>query len=183
MATESSSEVEFYISMAKQFCSAIERANRDAVWRKCVYESLVRLYSAAATMPLISSSDCDVGSNEFRMSVDEWQRIHDHISERLGADDGYWQISDPLLPVSVDQEAIFGGSLSDDLADVYRDVSRCIRASESSSKQVALEVIGKNQRVDFPSHWGLHAISAIRILHSLVLEPGSKRDDNLSDYE
>jgi hypothetical protein len=70
--------------------------------------------------------------------------------------DIYWEVFDPYElaePVA--------GSLSDDILDVYRDVLRGLRQWEGGDYAAAVW----GWRFSFESHWGDHAVDALRALH------------------
>ncbi len=68
----------------------------------------------------------------------------------------YWEVFDPY---ELDQPV--AGSLSDDLLDVYRDVRGGLALWESRHDADAIW----EWRFSFESHWGDHAVDALRALH------------------
>ncbi|MDF2697718.1 MAG: hypothetical protein K0S65_6101, partial [Labilithrix sp.] len=70
--------------------------------------------------------------------------------------DIYWEVFDPYQ-----HEDLVAGSLSDDVLDTYRDVRRGFWFWEQN--EVANAVW--EWRFHFQSHWGDHAIDALRALH------------------
>ena len=79
------------------------------------------------------------------------------VSKRLLEDwDLYWQVFDPTK----DSEAIYG-SLADDIADIYRDLKEGL----DDIHLARAEDIIWEWRLGFSSHWGKHAIDALRTIH------------------
>ena len=77
--------------------------------------------------------------------------------------DGYWEVFDPY-----EEGAPVGGSLSDDLLDVYGDLRRGLALWEQGgvTKRGELRIAAIWEwRFQFEIHWGDHAIDALRALH------------------
>jgi hypothetical protein len=70
----------------------------------------------------------------------------------------YWEVFDPRK----DEKAI-RASLADDIADIYRDLER----GSNCLKENPAEAIF-HWRFGFYSHWGSHAVNALRITHWLL---------------
>ena len=68
------------------------------------------------------------------------------------------------------------GSLADDLADIYADVKPGIRAWDSEEDSY-LEGIAFGWKTPlFGSHWGVHAVSAMRALHPIAYMRGIQKE-------
>jgi hypothetical protein len=75
----------------------------------------------------------------------------------LGALDQYSLYFDPY-----DADAVgVGGSLSDDLGDIYLDVEEGLQAWDSGDRVDAVW----RWRFTFDAHWGRHAVGALGALH------------------
>jgi hypothetical protein len=85
-----------------------------------------------------------------------WHKAYE-ASRRLPLD-YYSEIFDPTV---VPAEAPVTGSVSDDLADIYRDVVTGLRAYKRGDRAGAIW----EWSFGLHSHWGAHAIGAIRALH------------------
>jgi hypothetical protein len=99
-----------------------------------------------------------------QMSHEEWSALYNLLKEKLGHDDLYWTVFDPT---SEDNEVI-RGTLADDLADVYRDVKESLLLMDKNA--ITAELAIWNWRLHFYSHWGDHAMSALRTIHNLLNE-------------
>ena len=95
------------------------------------------------------------------MDHDEWSQLYRSLQQTLGDWDIYWMVFDPTK----DREAITG-SVSDDLADIYRDVREGVVRLQSEAS-FANEVIWE-WRQSYYSHWGQHALNALYTIHSLL---------------
>lgn len=71
--------------------------------------------------------------------------------------------SEIFNPIPVPAEEPVTGSLSDDIADIYRDISRGLGLLDAGYRRHALRTWIVNI-----FHWGEHATSAIRVLHSYL---------------
>ena len=107
---------------------------------------LLSLYAVATELPgTASATERDAPS----FPVPEtWPGFADH--------DVYWEVFDPY-----ELSEPVAGSLSDDLLDVYRDVRRGLWLWENSAIADAVW----EWRFSFESHWGDHAVDALRALH------------------
>lgn len=101
------------------------------------------------------------GFIEDPMTSDQWYALFESLGEALGGLDGYWEVFDPVAPSDEDP---ITRDLSDDLADVYRDVSVGL---DSVGEHIPDAVIG-TWRFSFRSHWGMHAISAMRVIQTRI---------------
>ena len=93
-----------------------------------------------------------------RMNEKERLRLYNLLKEKLGDWDLYWQVFDPTK----DTEAIYG-TLADDMADIYRDLQEGLVLAATEQAQPA-DIIWE-WRVGFYSHWGKHAMDALRTIH------------------
>jgi hypothetical protein len=161
-------------SVAQRFCAIVDAAPRlDKIeFLVQVYRILPELIGEAIHLPHVELGDdedqvYESSLRQFRakarMIEKEWGQLYDSLKEKLGDWDLYWQVFDPTK----DNEAIHG-TLADDIADIYRDLKEDINLMESG--QVLLRDIIFDWRVGFYSHWGKHAIDALRTIHFLLDE-------------
>lgn len=76
--------------------------------------------------------------------------------QSFGVHEHYWEVFDPY---QLTEPVV--GSLSDDILDVFLDVARGLALSECGEEAAAC----REWRFSFASHWGDHAIDALRALH------------------
>ncbi|MCB9616655.1 MAG: DUF5063 domain-containing protein, partial [Sandaracinus sp.] len=97
---------------ARSYCAFIEHAVELDVERRLAMARmhLLRLYQAALALPEVEPPD-DVDAGPSPERPRGWAGFGDL--------DGYWEVFDPY-----EQDEPVGGSLSDDLLDVYADVRR-----------------------------------------------------------
>lgn len=158
--------------IAKQFCSVIDSrfSLERADFLLKIYRMLPILISEGIDLPPVEFSDDENQEQEARirqarakteMRQEEWNQLYNSLKEKLGDWDLYWQVFDPRT----DNEAIHG-SLADDIADIYRELKDGISLRESNETP-PYEIIF-DWRLGFFSHWGKHAIDALRIIHFLL---------------
>lgn len=129
------------------------------------------LISKAQELPEVEYSNDDEDESEEmrkpkphgdpRMQEDKWQQIYSSLEERLREWNLYWQVFEPRE----DPEAI-RGSLADDIADICRDLKEGIDLGEAG--QTPARDIVFEWWFGFYSHWGKHAIDALRTIHFLI---------------
>ena len=61
------------------------------------------------------------------------------------------------------------GRLADDLADIYKDLKKALELLAEQTDESIQEGLW-NLRFSFGTHWGIHAVSAIRFLHFVRYE-------------
>lgn len=160
--------------IAQQFCSLVDSAvtvDKTELLVQ-VYRILPDLIGEAIRLPKVELGDDEDPNQEAgmrqlrakaRMKEEEWGQLYNSLKEKLGEWDLYWQVFDPTK----DNEAIYG-SLADDFADIYRDLKEVIDLKDSNQAP-RRDIIWK-WRFGFYSHWGKHAIDALRTIHFLLEE-------------
>jgi hypothetical protein len=131
------------------------------------------LYEAGLRLP---NPDRDPDTPELpdtaRLTHDQWKAIFHRLQIRLGVDT-YWTLI-PFDDSSGYEHVELLGSLADDLADIYRDVKEGIDllAAGESENDVVWE-----WRFGFWSHWGTHAVDALRVIHRHIAVNGDPGHD------
>ncbi|MGP1908359.1 DUF5063 domain-containing protein [Metabacillus sp. JX24] len=143
-------EAEAFLNTASEYCHLIENFALSYESDKVI--SLLRtissLYAAALTLPEEDLSDGEIAVFEFVLPDIE-----------LGAKVNYWALFDPYT----DDEPV-ACSLNDDLQDIYRDVKEGILLFQNDKRPEATW----HWKFTFESHWGQHALQAMRALHGAV---------------
>jgi hypothetical protein len=93
-----------------------------------------------------------------------WERLFESLRAFLGRLDRNWVVFDA---VERDADDPMESSLADDLADIYRDLGAGLDAAPEPPQPIPVMVIW-NWRFAFYSHWGHHAIDAVRAIHALI---------------
>ncbi len=123
--------------------------------RQCLIR-LLELYRAAIALPPEWSDELDGGPLPEQVGDAEYRRAYE-ASRRLPLD-FYSEVFDPT---TVPADAPVIGSVSDDLADIYRNVLTGLRAYKHGDRAAAVW----EWSFSLHSHWGAHATGAMRALH------------------
>jgi Domain of unknown function (DUF5063) len=141
---------EDFAARASAFIEFVERAGALALpdRLRAVRAQLVDVYAAALSLPLVDEVDV----------VDEVDAPTSPIPVCLdfGAHDEYWEVFDPYI----EGEPLIG-SLSDDVGDVYADLAGGLALWTAGHRDAAVW----EWRFAFDTHWGDHAVDALRALH------------------
>jgi hypothetical protein len=143
-------ETAAFANQAHQFCDFIEHASARPLHERLQMARLrlIELYAAGCTLPLVEPPD-DLEAGPSPGTPNGWPGF-----SRF---DGYWEVFDPYV-----DEAPVAGSLSDDLLCVYSDVRRGLDLWKSKAPRAAAIW---EWRFHFDTHWGDHAVDALRALH------------------
>jgi hypothetical protein len=162
---------------AERYCALFEsQATDDDRWAEAVLSALAQLYAAAHRLPDFGLSDeaPDI-PDSLDVTHEEWRSLFDFVKRLLGAQEAYWAYFDPSEPADSDEQPIFH-SLADDLADIYRDIKPRLRAWETGDDRYLETIVFDWKTPLFGSHWGVHAVSAMRALHPIVFLRGVHDD-------
>ncbi len=148
-------EVLAFVDQARQFCAFVEQASDHPLRERLASarQRLLDLYQAGWVLPRVeppigleAEPNCEppkpwIGFEEFEY---------------------YWEVFDPYV-----EEAPAAGSLSDDVLDVFFDVRRGLALWDLDVPKAAAIW---EWRFHFDTHWGDHAIDALRALHRACSE-------------
>ena len=162
-------DVSQFKEAAEKFCTLLETVPDDAdAWVEKIVAALAHLYAYGHDLPdLELPDDAPDVPDSFDVSDKEWKEVETLVSKVLGEQVGYWSYFDPSEPPDTADEPVFG-ILSDDLADIYRDVKPGLRAWATVDDIYLPSIIFDWKFPLFGSHWGVHAVSALRALHPLA---------------
>ena len=158
------SQVEQFIAAATEFSDWCASAPREeAKEAQQVLVLLVRLYSLALQLREPSNINYELDGE----GTDDptWKNVYKRASALPLQH--YAEVLDPeILPAKKDQLAI--GDLADDIADIHRDLTAGLSlALAGHIAEAEWEFVHS-----FRFHWGSHATSAIRALHSWISDAG-----------
>ena len=165
-----------FIDIARKYCLLIEdRENMPGI--KLLQEAFIILpqliYSGMKLPEIKRVTDY----HPDRISYEEYNLIYDSLLHKIKKWDNYLEMFDPYkrrekIPVH--------GSLSDDLADIYRDVQSGLNEWDKIPAPQKLDIIWEWE-YSFETHWGEHATSAIRALYWLLYSHiENKRKDDVN---
>jgi hypothetical protein len=162
---------------AEKYCVLFESEPADAdQWAEAVLSALAQVYAAAHRLPGFGlSEDAPHIPDSLDVTTEEWRAVFGVVSRALGPQEAYWAYFDPSEPQNCDERPIFH-SLADDLADIYRDIKPGLRAWETGDDRYLETIVFDWKTPLFGSHWGLHAVSAMRALHPIAFLRGVHND-------
>jgi hypothetical protein len=162
---------------AERYCALFESEPADAdQWAEAVLSALAQVYAAAHRLPGFGlSEDAPDIPDSLDVTTAEWRSVFGVVSRALGPQEAYWAYFDPSEPQDSDERPIFH-SLADDLADIYRDIKPGLRAWETGDDRYLETIVFDWKTPLFGSHWGLHAVSAMRALHPIAFLRGVRND-------
>lgn len=143
-------EIAEFVEQVRRFCQFVEQAHTDPLSERLTKARvrLLELYRAGLSLPDVEPPD-DVEADRRLEQPKAWPGFEGF--------ELYWEVFDPY-----EEDRPVGGSLSDDVLDVYRDVHRGLNLWEQDVPKTAALWEWRFHR---DIHWGDHAIDALRALH------------------
>ena len=153
-------QVADFVVEAPRFCALIEsEANESATFEKECLTVLLRLYLRVLLLPRVDPIEPELPD---RIPHEGWQAVRERTIRRIDCDQ-YWEVFEPFAEEKPDP---IYGSISDDLADIWRDLKMGL-LSFDIGKPNCVESAVWHWRFGFGSHWGYHVAGAIRALTAL----------------
>ena len=143
------------VSTAREFCEWCRTEPGPATEEgKKAHELLARLYVQALEFDTPSEHNSDIKPE--RVDDEEWKTVF-----KRGAALPFQYYSSYFDPSVVPPDDHEIGDLSDDIADIYRDLSAALALYDEGYETEAKWEL----HFSFITHWGRHASGAIRALH------------------
>jgi hypothetical protein len=159
-----------FIEVARGYCALVEVGGSGNSWlfaRECL-ASVLDLYRAALVLP---ETEPDGLKLTAPIGHELWEATRRRLQEKLSRDT-YWEIFEPM---QLEQPEPLCGSLSDDLADIWRDVKEGLLISSNEDASSTDEAVWR-WRFSLESHWAHDASGAIYALHALCFGPFADLD-------
>jgi hypothetical protein len=172
-------EVVQFKEAAESYCTLFEsKPDSVEVWVEQMTSAVAHLYAFGHDLPDVDlPDDAPDVPDSLDVNDDERKRIYRFVGDLLGSQRGYWSYFDPTEPLDSSQDISFG-DLADDLADIYRDIKPGLRAWASANDAYLPSIVFDWKFPLFSSHWGVHAVSALRALHPLAFLRGIAEENN-----
>ncbi len=161
-----------FAELAEAFCGLVDNRARINIeeFLRALQRQLATLYAAGLSLPAEAvaapddseDEEPELGSPEMdpdRGENDEWHSLFISLGQVFGSRNHYREIFDPYEP---ETEKPVVGSLADDVADIYRDLADGRAKWRRGEREDAVWT----WRFHFQSHWGEHALGALRAIHS-----------------
>ena len=173
-----------FVGVAEEFCRVIDEREQSTAEQLLhrVHVLLPRLYSAALALPDVRPDDADpadegVEEEDDDAPYDMEAAVADSVKDRIGHErlwamsrslgeligdrDCYAEIFDPYAEP---REEAVTGMLSDDLVDIYADLTDGLAKWRRGEHDQAIWA----WRFSLRTHWGEHATGALRALFTLA---------------
>src|ERR1035437_4559413 len=131
-----------FVEIARRYCALLAaKPNDEQKWKYDLVNTLPSLYVAAQTLPCVNLSDTNqIPDGVYDVTQDEWHRVFQLVGTIFGENDLYWSEYDPTeMPKTDDIRACT--SISNDLADIYRDIMPGLRAWDAQKDEYLPEII------------------------------------------
>jgi hypothetical protein len=150
-------KAESFAKIVRRYCiwaeSSAGEINADM---KTAQKILAELYFAVLELPDDEFED-NVELED--VSIEQWKAVRDRFANLPV--DGYWTIFDPSKVE--ENEAVFA-QLSDNLADIYRDIKYGLILFDAEHTSEAIW----QWKFNFKIHWGRHLLSAQKVIYSWI---------------
>lgn len=148
---------------AEAYCTEVEAVGAEPLDSADERALVLRLRArvAALVAAAVALPDVEVTTSDTSRSIDHaaWTDRFAALDRALGSSATYWT----ALPTGVGEADIALVPLADDLADIWRDLRSALDWLDSGADPA--DVVWEWQ-FGFETHWGLHAVQALRALHA-----------------
>ena len=160
-----------FVEAARTFCRLVETdAPEPDRWMLQILVAVADLYAAAHHLPVPDLDSASIDPEDrFDLTSSEYREVFLRVGRRLG-ENRYYTYCFDIADLSADQQSPGIGDLADDLADIYRDIKPGLRAWDANVAEYVSDIIFEWKDLLFRTHWGRHAVDALRALHSLVYQ-------------
>ena len=150
-----------FAAEARRYCTLIESdaASNSWMFAEACLRHVLRLYEQALLLPEIEPSTTDLLAG---IDQETWEAVRTRTGQKL-ARDCYWEIFEPFEQEKPEPVV---GSISDDLADIWRDLKRGLMEIDKGRPASISDAVW-DWRCSFETHWGHHAAEAIFALNAL----------------
>ncbi|NBR86839.1 MAG: DUF5063 domain-containing protein [Proteobacteria bacterium] len=144
-----------------------------AAWPRSLLVTLASLYALALKLPEIEVGEEEElrVPEEFDVTREQRIMIWNRVGRFFGEYDRYHDVFDPT---DAHDHEVVGGAPSDDLMSMHGDIVPGLRAWEASQDEEPARLAVYVWRTMLEFHWGRHATDAVRVLHYLAEDGGSK---------
>ena len=153
--------VRAFLETAMRYCEAIETGVESTP--RALFEELEillpQLIADVLRLPIVRRPGPMPPDDD---RPDRWRSLCQTLATFLGEHRRYWAVFDPASPQADDPMV---GDLADDLADIYCDLRRGLDLWETADPALRREILWR-WRFDYESHWGQHAVDALRTVYA-----------------
>jgi len=150
-----------FVAEARRYVVVMETDNPDNSWA-FAQRSLILVLRLYERVLLLPNMEPETAHGLDLIGHEAWQAQRKRIEQKLSRD-YYWCVFEPFEPEK--PESIVG-SISDDLADIWRDLKAGLTEIDSG-KATSISDAVWHWRFSFETHWAQHASGAIVALTAL----------------
>ncbi len=161
MNEQTIAKVEYFAEVVRRYCAWAESPSVD------VYADM---QTARRILTELHFAVLDLPDNEFEddveledVTTEQWKCVRERFTNLPV--DGYWFVFDPTK--AAENENVFG-TLSEDLADIFRDIKYGLRLFEAGH---IIEAAWE-WKFNFKIHWGRHLLDAQKVIYSWFFNNG-----------
>lgn len=157
--------VTYFVELAREYQSVVTGPLTADVpgFLAQVHRVIAQLYASALALPEVQPDRSKIDWEG--AGPPAWADVFAGLQGVLGAREYYAEM---FAPYELHGQEPVIGSLADDLADIYADLSRGLAAWDAGKVHSAVW----EWRFHFEHHWGEHATGALRALHALRANDG-----------
>ncbi len=153
-----------FVAVANEYCSYAEQAEgfekRDFIDKSRKILSL--LYYKATLLPR-TEPFYEEGNEKF-VTEEDWNHVHHAILKKLGKHNDYPEVFDPVYRDTEDQ---VGGSIAEDMADIYQDLRDFLMVYRMGTVELMNDSLWECI-LNFEQYWGQKLVNSLRAIHSLL---------------
>ncbi len=156
---------ELFAVAARRLCNTLlEPPSEKEKAAERLLSELAHVYACALALDLGGDNYQEPDLDEvFPVSADTLALISANVGTIFGASCDYWFQFDPSFTGEPSPEPVVG-DLADDFCDIYRDIAPALLAWEAGAERMD-DILFEWRGTSFQTHWGLHALQALRALH------------------
>ncbi|MBU0765005.1 MAG: DUF5063 domain-containing protein, partial [Bacteroidetes bacterium] len=152
-----------FVTVASEYCGFAEKPDRynrkDFIDKS--QKLLALIYLKASLLPG-AEPVFDSGNEKF-VTEQDWFRVQDRISVRLGDYDHFIKVGDPIMQFSDDTVSV---SISEIFADIYQDLTDFISLYRVGAVEIMNDALWEC-RLNFEQYWGQRLLGALSALHTI----------------
>ncbi|MBN2347404.1 MAG: DUF5063 domain-containing protein [Bacteroidales bacterium] len=152
-----------FVAVANEYCAFIDNVEKLKLKQFVdkIHKILPLLYLKATLLPTIETQFDE--ANEKFVSEYEYNQIQNKLLNKLGQYDTYQK---ELDPTALETDEPLGGSLSEDLSDIYQDMKDFLMLYRISTNEIMNDAIWEC-KYNFEEYWGQSLVNALRVFHVL----------------
>ena len=164
-----------FVTVGVEFCAFLERIESltQEEFASTAIKLLPLLYLKATLLPIDEENEDFLESPEHFVSEDEYEYLRGDIERLLGENDAYLVVQSGEMKYS---DLPLGGSIAEDMADIYQAVKDCIAAYRTENEDT-MRVALTECREEFSSYWGSKLLNALAALHRIYYNTSDILDD------